>query len=958
MRISLIILFLFISLSAQARLHGQARLDSLLKELDSKKSEKKDTNYVDLLYTISLEISQSNPDMSIKYGLESLKLAEGLHNKYHIAWAHNSLASGYRFKGDFATSLQHFFLTLTIAEGEKGKRFEEQVRVANFNIGAVYLSAKENAKALVYLRKVAIMAGQTGDKTMAAASSNAIGAIFQQQDLLDSALKYQLKARALFEEIGNEPNALRAEFNTANIYGSQKKYELAMETYEDVLKKNEKLKIPDIWTTAYGSIGDFLYEQTTIIAGVHRITDPVKVRNYLTKATNYLSKALEYCHQMNDIEAAINFERYLAMANADLGNYKHAYEAHQRYSDLLDTLYSSDKRLTLANLETQREAELKQKQININQILQSDKKKERLFYAIAALLLSVIIVLIFRNYSRQRSVNQVLATTNNQLNDEQARLVSEKIKSDKLAASLQESLVLKEALANQLSVAAEMKTRFLANISHELRTPVTLLTGMLELIQVQTRDKPDGNNEKLKVAYNNSRKLQRMVEEILDLSRLESINSTINHETIEACTIIKRQVYAFETFIAQNKLKLDYCDDAAAGAFFTVDTDKFEKVINNLVYNAVKYNTKGGWIKINVHLSSDKQTLLIDITNSGKGISDADLPHIFERFYQGDTNGAKAEGAGIGLSLVKEFTTLMNGTVTVKSSPGQSTTFFLQFPATQPVQVSQIPMVHKEAEVAVPVINWEHFDTRQTVLLVDDNYEMRYYLRNILGDKVNIAEAGNGKEAMEWLAVNTPDLIITDLMMPEMDGRALVAAIKRDTQSKTIPVITLTALTGKENQLEMLRMGIDDYIVKPFNADELRVRVYNLLNNSAKRKTYVLEPAEPEDIPLESKEAEEFKTKVTEFVLTRIKNPNVSVYDIAYGLAMSERQLYRLAKSLTGCSPAQLIKEVRLQKAYELLSGGTITKLEEVSKQVGFETANYFSKQFYERFGKRPTEFL
>ena len=158
--------------------------------------------------------------------------------------------------------------------------------------------------------------------------------------------------------------------------------------------------------------------------------------------------------------------------------------------------------------------------------------------------------------------------------------------------------------------------------------------------------------------------------------------------------------------------------------------------------------------------------------------------------------------------------------------------------------------------------------------------------------------------------------------------------------------------------MAMLRMGVDDYLVMPFDADELSKRVYNILSNYAERKAFTVLPAEPEDIPADSKEADEFRLNITEYVLARIKNTNVSVYDLAYEMARSERQLYRLAKSLTGCTPAQLIKEVRLQKAYELAISGTIFKIEDLAQRVGFEGSSYFAKQFFERFGKRVSDML
>ncbi len=391
------------------------------------------------------------------------------------------------------------------------------------------------------------------------------------------------------------------------------------------------------------------------------------------------------------------------------------------------------------------------------------------------------------------------------------------------------------------------------------------------------------------------------------------------------------------------------------GLYLSVDTGKFEKVMNNLMYNAIKFNKKGGRIGVSLYPDNTGKHLCIDVTDSGIGIAPADLPHIFEHFYQGETKGLKAAGAGIGLSLVKEFTTLMGGTVQVMSTPGSGTTFTLQHDLVEPVVAGE----EQPAELPEkPIEAWAAFAVRQHVLVVEDNAEMRYYLQEVLGEYVDITTAGNGHEGLACLEQRIPDLIISDVMMPGMDGREFVSQLKAQDRFKKIPVITLTALADMETQLSFLRLGVDDYIVKPFNAEELRIRVYNLLVNQAERRAFNEEPAETGDVPTDSKEAEEFRGRVKEYVLARIKNINVSVIDLADELAMSERQLYRLSKSLTGYSPAQLVKEVRLLRAYELLLTGDIYKVEDVCRRVGYEKASYFAQQFYERFGKRPSEFL
>jgi signal transduction histidine kinase/DNA-binding response OmpR family regulator len=621
--------------------------------------------------------------------------------------------------------------------------------------------------------------------------------------------------------------------------------------------------------------------------------------------------------------------------SAITGNYKEASKYYKYFVDIRDSMLSRNKLVQIAELGTEREAYLKEKQIAINNIQVANKNKERILFITIATLLGVVVVSIRRS---------------------NRKLAAEKQKSDDLAINLQELLIQKDVLTDQLSLAADMKTRFLANISHELRTPVTLLTGMLELMK-EDKEKANGsgNKDRMDVAYNNSRKLQFMVEEILDLSRIETTRTKLKIENRDIAPILKRMVYAFETFIEKEQINLQYSENNIAGIHISADENLLEKVVNNLVYNAIKFNERGGSIKVHVFTSPDKKQFIFTINNSGSIIKPEDLPHIFERFYQGDTVVVKAEGVGIGLSLVKEFTLLMGGTVRATSMEGVGTTFTLQFPVTE-VRVSEKRTdIEREEE---PAEVWEHFPERQTVLIVEDNPEMRFYLREVLSGKVNLAEATNGKKALEWLSQNKADMIVTDLMMPEMGGEEFVGYLKANDIYKKIPVITLTARADTNNRLDMLRLGIDDYIVKPFDASELRVRVYNLLTNLEERRQFESNPPEHDDIPAESKEAQQFRQRITEFVLARMKTVEVSVYDLAYELSMSERQLYRLSKTMAGCTPAQLIKEVRLQKAYELLLSGTIYKVDDVARQVGFENSGYFSRQFYERFGKRPTEFL
>lgn len=766
---------------------------------------------------------------------------------------------------------------------------------------------------------------------------NTLGLLFRNTGEYDSATHYFRKAAA--ESVKYQINRWVdiAQGNIGITYFMQGKYDEAMPLLEK-----------DVYTSITDGSPDNATNSMLKLAEIYLLRNQAKKAQYLlAKTDSFIHLAQKpYLYQHN-------LYRLHAWRNKLDGNLAEAY----RYSGLAlaakDTLAARMNANILVRNENKLQAALHEADVQEMKAeagrLDKSKQQERLMFLIIAVLLGSSVTIVWRNYKRQKYTNHQLAT--------------EKHKADELMTELQESIVQKDALAMQVSVAAEMKTRFLANISHELRTPVTLLTGMLEIMREnETRingtkndNAPSKGAEQLEIAYKNSRKLQQMVEEILDLSRLETSRVKFNAESKEITPLLRRIVYAFETLVEKKHLSMQFIELDTQGVYILADENMLEKIVNNLVYNAIKFNEPGGWIKVTTAKSADGKQFIFSIGNSGTGIKEPDLPHIFERFYQGSATKAKAEGVGIGLSLVKEFTLLMDGQIHVTSAKKEGTTFTLQFPVTdlRPIENNETNIT-----MAQPVQEWDYFPKRHTILIVEDKDDMRYYLRAILGEKVNLAECANGKEALDWLKDNKADMVITDMMMPEMDGEELVTRLKKNEHWKKMPIITLTALADAGSRLNMLRLGIDDYIVKPFDATELKVRVYNLLTNLEERRQFESDPAEQEDILVEGPEADEFRQRVTAVVLTRMKTIDVSVHELANEMAVSERQLYRLAKSLTGCTPAQLIKEVKLQRAYELLLTGDIYKVEDVAKQVGFEDANYFSRQFLERFGKRPTQFL
>jgi signal transduction histidine kinase/DNA-binding response OmpR family regulator len=950
-----------------ARLGGKLLIDSMIAALPR---AKEDTNKVLLLNKISFVFQNINPDQGVAYGTRGLQLASNLKWDKGIAFAANAIGVNYLNKADYDRALQYITRSLAINEAREDKKaiaanlgnianiyqvrgdlpnaLECQFKTLKIaealnngaliasclmNIGGIYHDLGSIGKALEYDGKALKKFEDINDRVGVAKCLSNLGTCYYTLQDYNKALEYDFKSEALSDEIGDKFTAQIVTGNIGDIYGNLKKYDLALAYYARAMKISEELGDKEGVATAMGGTGHIYLEMVVNSAA----PGPSAT---LDNAIAFLIKSKAVAAEISNLKLMIEINKSLSEAYRLAGRYKHALESYEGYMKLKDSIYSTNNKLKIANLSTQRETDLKNKQIEINALTAKSKRAEQVLYICSIGLLLVVIIIVLRNYRAQKEVND--------------RLGEEKLKTNSLMGELQQMLRQKDELAMRLEMAADMKSKFLGNISHELRTPVTLLTGMLQLMNEKNGKDRAYNDDQMSVAYNNSRRLQYMLNELLDVTRLEHSKAVVHSEVKEIAPVLKRIVLTFSGLATKDGLILEYADDAPR-ACAAIDEDKFEKTINNLIFNAIKFNEKGGYIKVLVQLAADRKHLEISVANSGKGIVAGDMERIFERYYQGSGNGANAGGLGIGLALVKEFTLLQGGDVHVTSRPGAGTQFTLRFPLAAETEINKD---ESDGMAELPACDWEYFAQRQKVLVVEDNAEMRYYLQEILADKVLLVTASNGAEALQWLECNTPDLIISDIMMPEMDGQELIRRIKLNEQFNKIPVITLTALAGMQNQLIMLRMGIDDYIVKPFNASELNVRVYNMLRNNNERKAYIALPAEQEVEDVDNIEADDFRARVTEFVLLRLKSNNVSVHDLDGELTMSERQLYRLAKSLTGCTPAQLVKEVRLQKAYELLTGGGINKIDDLARRVGFENTGYFSRQFLERFGKRPTEFL
>lgn len=505
----------------------------------------------------------------------------------------------------------------------------------------------------------------------------------------------------------------------------------------------------------------------------------------------------------------------------------------------------------------------------------------------------------------------------------------------------------------QLRKLNQARTRFLVNISHELRTPLTLVHAPLQDAMEQLEQgKFDRVKNDLTKIGNNTKKLLQLTEEVLDISKLDEDALRLEMTPVSLDKFLNRVFFAFESLALRHGIKWT-ANINVSDRVFNLDANKLEKIINNLLSNAIKNTPNGGTVGFEATVTAS--ALQFSVADTGKGIPAGKLSKIFDRYYQADGKAEQQGGLGIGLAFVKELLHFMQGKISVESTLGKGSKFKVELP----ISVSdQQPLPEEETEESL--INIENrpaldlsSNEQPHLLVVEDNPEMSDFIQQLLSDQYRVTVADNGKEGIERLRSAHFDLVTADVMMPEMDGISFVKNLKSRGTWQNLPVVMITALSEETDKVAGLRLGIDDYVSKPFNASELKARVHNLLQNAQNRKQGAAEMV-GEDIANE----QQILSKAREIVEAHLSENDFGVKALAEGLNLSERQANRVLKKITGLSCLQFIRELKLQKAYKLLEARKYATIAEVSYAIGFENNSYFTRLFTERFGKKPSDLL
>ena len=544
---------------------------------------------------------------------------------------------------------------------------------------------------------------------------------------------------------------------------------------------------------------------------------------------------------------------------------------------------------------------------------------------------------------------------------------------DNLETKVNERTIELKKAQDKLSEIIQLQNRFFTNISHEFRTPLTLILGPSNQILEETKDQKI--KDEVNIIYRNAKKLNMLANQLLDISRIEAGKMKLKTCEQNLVPIIKRITYSFQSFAERKRISLNF-KAAQEEIIMYIDEEKIDKIISNLLSNALKFTPIEGSVNVNIYKNDNN--VEISVSDNGIGIPKEQLDKIYDRFYQVDNRLSKEyEGTGVGLSLTKELVELHKGKISVESEEEVGSIFRVSLPLGKEHLLScEIAENFSEGEIKTKdkkthlindstLINHltnntriEFFEnkSRPMLLIIEDNSDVRKYIRGILADNYMIEEADNGEEGAKKSFELIPELIISDIMMPKLDGTQLCKLLKSDTRTSHIPIILLTAKVTLKDKITGLQNGADDYVIKPFEAEELKARIKNLLE----QRNRIHEHFQKFEIIIDKDKItsldQKFIQQTINLINEHLSNSNFSVEELAENLAVSRSLLHKKLVVLLGEPPREIIKRIRLNKAAKLIEqrSGNIS---EIALEVGFNNPSYFAECFQKQFGFNPSHY-
>ena len=841
---------------------------------------------------------------------QALELAEQLCDTIEIIQICNQIGTNFRRIGimDEASTFHYKALALCEQYHDKSSYVALKNRVVSLNgIGNVQFSMGNYSAAITAFRQALSGEQQLNSELGQAINYANIGAIFEKQGMIDSAWIYYRRSMLHNQAARSNLGISLCHTYFGNLLEKDKQWDNAIQEYRSAYDLMEKSQ--DRWHWIESCIA---LARVNISKG-----DMSSAQKYLTRASR-TAKEMQSREHLREVYW-LNYLYYEKLGNCPKAfeNYKLSREYADSVSNIENTTHLQNIRVNFEKEKSSRELAL----IQENYQMEQRTKNIILFAGISILLLTIIIIgfllYVVRIKSRTQKIMRHMETVRN---------------------------------------------KFFTNITHEFRTPLTVILGLANQLSEKT-EKDQESIASLQTIIRQGDHLLNLVNQLLNISKVRSSIEEPEWRTGDIVAFIRMIVENFQIFAQQKHLNLIFVPQQT---FLQADfvPEYFRKVMHNLLSNALKYTPKDGHIFITA--TQEKNNLVIQIADSGKGIDRQDLPHIFETFYQGN-NSCMDMGTGVGLSLAKQMVETMGGQITVKSAIGKGTVFFVTLPLKHGTSQWEewVPgESDKNITSSVTTPNSAPPETESpnsditTILLVEDNQDVAFYIGGLLKDRYRLLYARDGKEGLEKAAEYMPDLILTDLMMPGMDGFELCREIRSSIVLNHIPIIIITAKSEDVDKVQGLEAGADAYLLKPFNSDELHVRIAKLLEQRRvlrEKYSQALRNNCTDTVKLLPAD-QAFIDRLTNIIYSQISDTSLNSDRIAEKMCISKSQLNRKIRVITGNNTNTYILYVRMEKAKRMLSSNDMP-IGDIAMQCGYEDVGYFGRVFKQTFHMTPSQY-
>lgn len=928
-------------------MYSQSRMDRIKKVV----AEDADTVRASALMDLAMELIYTNPQESEKLASQAILISKKIDDPSGIAKAFQIVSISHDIRGNYSKAFESAQFGIDIIL-DYNLTHEKELYSALLNVRglALYHQSRYNEALASFFAALKII-NTTNNITRLAHLHSNIGLVYHDLHNSEKALEYYKRSLQYATKANNSISVGRATNNIGLIYNQKEQYDSALKYYQWSLKHKLQSKDENGLSGTYLNLG-VTYKKLLKYDSAMRYLDrseaiKLKIDDKLGLLNVQDGKADIYIRQKNYVQAAAVLKSSLQLLDSlessepktlvfhrlyDLyqsqGKYKEALEWHIKETHLKDSLFTIEKNKQALEIESLYETEKKEQVIKL---LEKDKKIQLIWRYVLIASILVIGLIYFLQRSQTKKTKKFL-----QIQQE----LNGKLKENDL-----------------------LKSRFFANISHEFRTPLSLIIAPVEE-KLSSSLLSVSDQTTLQLIKRNSYRLLDLVNQLLDLSKLEfgKMRLHIQHDNIQ--DFLATLAASFESLAESRRINFS-TEINIHNPLAWFDKDKLEKIVNNLLFNAFKYTPPQGFVTLHFTIPEQRSDLIIKVSDTGSGIPKEDLPHIFSPFHQSRNFTLEGLGSGLGLSIVHELLKLHNGKIEVNSIENQGTTILVTLPIDQEQLTDAIILNQKDfipsQGTLTEMPDYPDKETEdvyeESVLVIEDNSDLRHFISSIFQNHYKVYQAENGEQGLHLAIVKTPDIIISDVMMPKKNGVELVSKLKKDERTSHIPIILLTAKSDLESKLEGLEVGADDYISKPFSVEELKIRVTNLIEQ---RKIIIAKfgnnISEESKTPTEPSIDEKFVQKAKLIIENHLSDSSFGVETMAHEMNLSRTQLFRKLKAVIGLSPNELINDVRLQKAAELIRAKADT-LSQISYMVGFNDPSYFAKRFRKKFGKSPSEY-